>query len=115
MPSPDAPWDDRVRYAVDPAGRYFTYRPDELIVHVDALDDLADLVAVDIVAGDVEAQDEPGGPAAGGEEEPDPEPPAEDVWPDAPAPQVAAQAEGERRMWQDVAGRVGQQLEREWP
>ena len=45
MPSPDAPWDDRVRYAVDAAGRYFTYRPDELIVHVDALDDLADLVA----------------------------------------------------------------------
>ena len=50
MPSPDSPWDDRVRYEVDSAGRYFTYRPNELIVHVDALDDLADLVADDVVA-----------------------------------------------------------------
>ena len=63
MPSPDAPWDDRVRYEVDSAGRYFTYRPNELIVHVDALDDLADLVADDIVA-ERSREDEPGGPAA---------------------------------------------------
>ena len=36
MPSPDIPWDDRVRFAADSAGRYFAYRPNQLIVHESA-------------------------------------------------------------------------------
>ena len=31
MPSPDTPWDDRVRFQVDSAGRYFAFRPNEVI------------------------------------------------------------------------------------
>src|SRR5262245_40999391 len=99
MPSPDTPWDDRVRFATDSAGRYFAYRPNELIVHRSALSILRRIVGTDV--GEV---DDVGGepPDLGPAPRPEPERalPPEEEWPDEDA---EVQEEGDLQV-EDVVG-----------
>src|SRR5262245_48787132 len=116
MPSPDTPWDDRVRFAADSAGRYFTYRPDEMIVHVDGLADLADPVGDDLPGAFAQGQVEVQADA-------DQEPPDHERWPDLESEQPGdeeAQTEGATRTPQEmarqqVARRVDEAVARQWP